>query len=310
MHLATLPRRPLRSLIVSLAATLVALLATAPAHAGVGDLYITSDAINKVKIFSGTVGTLVGPYVNSAAASGEMAIHFGATNGRALLGHSGGGVEEFDASTGAYIKTYNAAGGWQWAGIYAPDGNVFIGDMNTNDVRKYDSTTGAFMNVLCPILTPSDMEFGPNGDLYVCSLNGFVLEVNPSNGNIMNIINLPPGAQANDIAFLPSGEMLITAMQTCLVYRFSPAIVPLGSFAGTGWLRPHGIAISPYTGNVMVVDGVTCQVHEFDPVTFTELNANWLNPWPALKIVDLAFRPQAPTPAVHTTWGRVKNLYR
>ena len=42
-------------------------------------------------------------------------------------------------TTAAFSKTYNPAGGWQWAGLYVPSGNVYIGDMSTNDVREYDA---------------------------------------------------------------------------------------------------------------------------------------------------------------------------
>jgi hypothetical protein len=59
-----------------------------------------------------------------------------------------------------------------------------------------------------------------------------------------------------------------------------------------------------------VADGVTTQVHEFDPVTFAEINAAWRIPNTGDKIADIAFRPDAPTPAHGTTWGRIKSDYR
>jgi hypothetical protein len=103
----------------------------------------------------------------------------------------------------------------------------------------------------------------------------------------------------------------VTASRTNFCYRFNNAHVLTGQFQGTGWMRTHGIAISPHTGNILIADGVTTQVHEFDPLTFAELNANWLIPNPGDKIVDLAFRPaDQPTPASSTTWGRIKNAYR
>ena len=241
-----------------------------------------------------------------------MAIHFGTTNSRFLVGHAGGGVDEYDSSTGAFIKTYNPAGGWQWAGLYAPNGNVFIGDMSTNDVREYNSTTGAFVSVLCPVFGPADMRIGPNGHLYICSyMGGFVLEVDATSGATINQWFQPSGSRTNDIAFLPSGEILVTAMGANLVYRYSPALVPLGSFSGTGWARPHGIDISPHDGNIYVVDGVTTQVHVFHPSTFVELNPAFRNPDPEDKIVDLAFRPDShPTAVSPSTWSRMKGLYR
>ena len=109
----------------ALFALTLALLAPVAAHAVPGDLYVTSDASNQVRHYQPN-GTFVNVFTTTFAASGEMAIHFGATNNRVLVGHSFNGVEEFNATTGAYIKTYNPGGGWQWAGVYAPNGSVCL----------------------------------------------------------------------------------------------------------------------------------------------------------------------------------------
>ncbi len=305
MRLAT----PLRSALLFL----LAIAAAAPATAAVGDLYVTSDATNQTNIYSGTTGVFQSLYTNSVNGLGQMAIHFGATNNRALIGHNGLGVDEFNATTGAFIKTYSPGGGWQWAGIYAPNGDVLIGSMSTQDIRRYDPTTGAFISVFQTVTDPADMTYGPSGHLWVCSFGGAkVLKLNPNTGAIVGLIPLPPFSQPNDIAFNPANnEILITDMRLNVCYRFDgTSFAMLGTFAGTGWARPHGIVISPYTGNVLIVDGVTCQVHEFDPSTYVELNPAFLSPAPSLKIVDLEYRPSDPTPAKSTSWGRVKALYK
>ncbi|MEO5617343.1 MAG: hypothetical protein ABIS67_06200 [Candidatus Eisenbacteria bacterium] len=313
MHLAT-PLRRLSLRCLAAAFTLFAFAApVAASGVSVGDLLVTSDATNVTRNYSGTTGNLQSVFTNSIGALGQMAVHIGIANGRVLIGHNGGGVEEFDAATGAYIKTYNAGGGWQWAGIYAPNGTVLIGDMGTNDVRRYHPVTGAQIGFLAPVPSPSDMEFGPNGNLYVCSFNaGVVFEIDPVTGNVLNSIPLPAGGQANDVAFNPvNSEMLVTDTRFGVVHRFSyPAYAPLGTFAGTSWSFPHGIVISPHTGRVLAIDGTTAQVHEFNQFTYVETNANFLSPAPGLKIVDLAFVPAIPTPVSNTSWGRVKALYK
>jgi len=283
------------------------------ALAGPGDLYVTSDASNLCNVYSGTTGAYQSFYAQLNFAVGQMSIHFGATNNRALIGSSGGGVEEFDATTGAFIKNYAAGGGWQWGAVYAPNGDVLIGSMSTQDIRRYDSTTGAFISVLQNVTDPADMEYGPSGALWVCSYgNGLVYKLNPNNGNILGIIALPPNSQANDIAFNPANnEILVTDMRAIVCYRFDGnTFAPLGSFAGTGWGHPHGIVISPYTGHVLIVDGVTGQVHEFNPLTYAEITPAFLSPPPNTKIVDLQFRPSGATPTTNPSWGRVKALYR
>ena len=300
-----------RILVFAVVAGLV--LAPAPSHASgaPGDLYVTSDASDLVRTYGGLSGIYGGVFCSSTGGDGQLAIHFGATNGKVLIGHFAGGVEEHDATTGALLQTFAPGGGWQWAGVYAQGGTqVYIGSQSTNDVRRYDAVTGNMLGLLTPVPGPADMEFGPNGNLYICSYTTYaVFEVDPITGAPISSWSLPFGERANDIAFL-NGEFLVTSMGTNKVWRFDAAHNLVGQFAGTGWVRPHGIAISPHDGKIYVVDGVTTQVHVFDPITFAELNPAFLAPNPGDKIVDLAFRPEDPTPSNTTSWGRVKASYR
>ncbi len=310
MHLATPFRRPLFAFLLLAAFAVPA----AASSLSPGDLLVTSDASNLLNNYSGTTGVYQSLFTPTIGALGQMAVHLHPSNGRVLLGHNSGGVEEFDAN-GAYIKTYNAGGGWQWAGIYAPNGEVWAGDMLTDTVRRYNATTGAFIAMLTPVPSPSDMAFGPNGNLYVCSFNaGLVFEIDPTNGNVLNVIPLPGSfPQANDVTWNPAqaNEMLVTDTRAGVVHRYSyPGYVHQGTFAGTAWSFPHGITISPHTGRVLAIDGTTGQVHEFNQNTYVETNPAFLSPAPGLKIVDLAFVPGTPTPVTKTSWGRLKSLYK
>lgn len=269
-------------------------LAAGRASADVGDLYVTSDALNLVGQYAGASGAHQSTFLLSQAADGQLGIHFGVENNRVLIGHFTGGVEEFNATTGAYIKTYNPGGGRQWTGLYGPNGNVLIGSDLTADVREYDADTGAFVRVLTAAIgSPADMRIGPNGNLYVCSFIGrYVREVNPCSGALVSQWSQPGNGVTTDIAFNRNGEILVSCGHSNLVHRYDSAHNLLGSFAGSGWGFAHGIEISPWSGNVLVVDGVTSQVHEFHPTTYAELNSSFLAPAPAAKIVDLAFRPK------------------
>jgi len=308
MRLAT-PHRLLLATLV-LGAALAAPVSASTVNPG--DLLVTSDATNVTNNYVGTNGLFQSAFTPSVSGLGQMAVHFHPTNGRVLIGHSSGGVDEFD-SNGNYLKTYNAGGGWQWAGVYAPSGHVLIGDMLTNTVRRFNPNTGALVGMLTPVPSPADMDFGPNGNLYVCSFYaGVVFEIDPLTGNVLNTIAPPSPSQPNDVAWNPAnGEMLISDFRASVVHRYSyPGYVLLGDFAGTGWITPHGVAISPHNGRVLAIAGNTGQVHEFDPLTYTELDPTFLSPDPGLKIVDLAFAPANPTPVEKTSWGRIKSLYR
>ncbi len=288
---------------------------TAHASGGIGDLFVSSDAANNITAYDGVTGIGLGVFTNSVLAAGPLGLHwgYGPSAGKVLLGSFSGGVDEFDAN-GVYIKTYAPLPDWQWAGIYAPNGNAYIGSMATMDVREYDGTTGAFIRVLCPSPGgPADMAYGPNGNLYICEYMGSsVREVDAITGALVSFWNLPvAGARANDIAFLSSPpRILVTANGPDVCFVFNMAHAPIGVFSGSLWGRPHGITISPYTGNILVADGVSTQVSEHDPVTYAEINATWCNPGTNSKIVDLEFRPDEATPATKATWGTVKDRYR
>ncbi len=276
-------------------ACLTAAVALLPGLAHGHDLFVTSDAADTVRRYNGASGVFGSNFTPSIAAVGELGIHISVPYNRMLVGHFSGGVEEFNLTTGAYIKTYNPSGTVQWAGLYGPNGNVLIGDWSTNSVSEYNVNTGAFIQTLTSVSNPADMRIGPNGNLFICSYTGgSVLEVLATNGAFVSSWNLPATTQANDLAFNPNGEILVTAMVTNLVYRYDSAHNLLGSFSGTGWGNPHGIEISPYTGNVLVADGISGQVHEFHPTTYVELNPVFLQPEPGDKIVDITFGPPAP----------------
>lgn len=305
-------------LLLLLPALALTLAASAPrtAHAvfgGVGDMFVTGDVSNTVRSYGGTTGSFIGLF--GTITNSPLAIDFGATNGRVLVGGFTGGVLEFDATTGAYIKTYGPPG-WTWSGIYMPSGNVLVASTGTDQLIEYDAVTGALIGIWATLPStygPSDMRFGPNGNLYVGLYGGHgVYEYDPTSAALVSVVNLAPGSRVNDVEFL-NGEILVTALGTNMVFRFdsTPAHNLLGTFAGTGWGNTHGIAVSPHNGHIYVVDGVSAQVHEFDPLTFVELNANVLSPPPGDKVVDIEFRvDERPTPVTQSTWGRLKRLYR
>ena len=296
--------------VLAFAVLALAVLPAPPARAAVGDAYITSDASDLVRTYVGTAGTYINVFTPSVNAAGQLGIHFGASNNRVLVGAFGGGVDEFNASSGAYIKTYNPGGGTQWAGLYAPTGGVYIGSWVTGDVREYDATTGAFIRVVCPVLGPADMRIVGN-KLYIADYLGQSVKiVHAVSGAPMGGFLVPPSARPNDIVVL-NGEILVSCMPNVVLRYDEITFAPIGAFNSAGWFNPHGIEISPHDGNIYVVEGGAGQVHVFDPLTFVELNPAWLTPAPGDKIVDIEFRPPGdPTPAAAPSWGSVKQRYR
>jgi hypothetical protein len=275
--------------------------ALAQAPGAVGDLYVTEEATGEVHRHHGVSGVSLGVFATVAAPRRLMAIHSGVTFGHVLVGSDGGGVRELHRDSGAPIRTYNPLGGWQWAGVYAPNGQVLIGSMATNDVRRYRRSDGALLGVFGNVPGPADMVFGPNGNLFVCSFTaGGVYELNGNNGALV-AWRVPGVAAANDIVFLADGRRIVTSMGTNRAHVFDGNWTQLATFAGTGWGRPHGIDISPHDGNIHVVDGVTASVHVFDKTTYEELDASFVTI--DSKPVDIEFRRASPAAGDFSRYG-------
>jgi len=288
---------PTTSLRLSVCVALSAGLLAPVANATVGNLYVTQEAgPGHVLEFHGVTGAPVALF-GPALPGNIMAIHTGGAVGDVLVGAAFGGVQRLDRNTGAVVQTYNAGGGWQWAGIWRPGtGTVLIGDHATNDIREYDPDTGAFLGVFATgVNSPADMMFGPSGNLFVCSYapGAGVYEIDGASGSVLNQWGLGLGF-TNDIAFMPDGRRIVTAMGDNMAHVFDSSWNPITSFAGTGWGRIHGITVGPHDGLIYAIDGLTTNVHSFDPVTYAEINSNFSST--NTKPVDLEFRPAIPAP--------------
>ncbi len=265
--------------------------------ASVGNLFVTEEGPGNVLEYNGVTGAFVGPFSASPLSGNLMAIHTGGAVGDVLVGSAFGGVRRLDRNTGAVVQTYNAGGGWQWAGVWRPStGTVLIGDMNTDDIREYDPNTGALLGTFATgVNNPADMIFGPNGNLFVCSFaaGAGVYEIDGVTGAVVNQWGLGMGF-TNDIVFMPDGRRVVTAMGDNMAHVFDSGWNPITNFAGTGWGRIHGITISPHDGRIYAIDGLTTNVHSFDPVTYAEIDPNFAST--DTKPVDLEFRPVIPAP--------------
>ncbi|HYF16019.1 MAG TPA: WD40 repeat domain-containing protein [Phycisphaerales bacterium] len=261
-----------------------------------GNLYATQEAPGFVLEFNGVTGAPVAAFTGPLPGN-RMAIHTGGAAGDVLVGAAFGGVNRLDRNTGAVVQTYNAGGGWQWAGVWRPgSGTVLIGDMSTNDIREYDPDTGAYLGTFATgVNAPADMIFGPNGNLFVCSFasGAGVYEIDGVTGAVVNQWGLGMGF-TNDIVFMPDGRRIVTAMGDNMAHVFDSGWNQIATFAGTGWGRIHGITVSPHDGRIYAIDGLTTNVHSFDPVTYAEIDANFSST--NSKPVDLEFRAAIPAP--------------
>jgi len=145
-----------------------------------GDLYVPDsymvlryDGITGVpKPSPGQSGAVFNPGGFDGAIRGST---FAAT-GDPLISTDAGAIYALNKSTG--IATVFASGQPGFHGLtQGPDGNVYAACPFTSEVRRYNGTTGAFIDAFVPsgrggLNYAVDVAFGPDGDLYVASAFG------------------------------------------------------------------------------------------------------------------------------------------
>jgi sugar lactone lactonase YvrE len=58
--------------------------------------------------------------------------------------------------------------------VFVPDGNLYFSSFNSNEIKRYNGTTGQFMDNFVSagiggLVAPDGLVFGPGGNLYVSS---------------------------------------------------------------------------------------------------------------------------------------------
>ncbi|MBX9627946.1 MAG: putative Ig domain-containing protein, partial [Gemmataceae bacterium] len=101
-----------------------------------------------------------GPYMIRFGPDGRL---YASDQGDGGRPYSGGRVIRFDGETGGYLGEFLPAG---VAGLNAPadlawaaDGRLYVSDYYGHEVRRYDATTGAFIDTLASPYSPFQMEF-------------------------------------------------------------------------------------------------------------------------------------------------------
>lgn len=323
-----------------------------PAFAGepgaVGDLYVTLSYSHKVVQFDGQTGALVGDFVTPG--SGGLDRAWGLTwgpNGNLFVVSEGygenAGIIEYDGTTGAFVRWVVGPGDvntWEtgWLSrpshaVFGADGNLYVAGQWNSAIHEYDGLTGDWLGTFAigglpsgGLRIPQDLEFGPNGNLFVIS--GYeaenpsgegrgIFEYHHATGRLVRVIvgddnpdiHMPIGAS---LLFRPNGNLLLTSTDLDLVtgdtYRnevlefdgqtgeLLGALVPDGS----GLDRGTGMTYGP-NGNLFVASANALEILEFDGQTGALVGtfaSSGVSPYP----MDLAFKPapldSMPAPAV------------
>jgi RHS repeat-associated protein len=253
---------------------------------------------------------VIGPDGNLyVATTGPSVLRFNGTTGQPMPSPGNGGA--VFVSDGGLTLSYGLA--------FGPDGNLYVGDYgslaggsNPPSIRRYNGTTGVFMNVFVSggglTSNPTGIIFGPDGNLYVCNdLDGnSVLRYNgttglpmPSPGNTgATFVAAGSGGliRPQGIAFGPDGNLYVSGQQNFAVIRYSGTTGAFIDVFASGFPTGlEGIRFGP-DGNLYVVcngvqryNGTTGAFID----TFVQLSADLLDA-PDLLFIE--------APGVATIW--------
>jgi DNA-binding beta-propeller fold protein YncE len=128
-------------------------------------------------------------------------------------------IGRFNGSTGAFMGAFTSGQNGQVRHMAFHNGYLYMATQESNDVVRYDATTGAFVDVFVPpgsggLGVPSGLTFGPDGNLYVTSNGNAVLRYDSTTGAPLGtFVGTSSGglSGAGGMAFDPSGAYLYVA---------------------------------------------------------------------------------------------------
>lgn len=153
---------------------------------------------------------------------------------------------------------------------FGPDGDLYVGSFDGDDIRKYDGQTGAYLGIFVPAglgnLNGPDagMVFGPDGDLYVPSFwSNRIIRYDGETGALIGMFAGPTQGVSRPrmLRFRSDGVLFVTSWGNGRILRFTPDGTSLGTFAFVG--TPTGLVFDPANGDVLVTSDNTNTVRRF-----------------------------------------------
>ena len=202
-------------------------------------------------------------------------------------------VLAYNETSGAFARVAASGGalGDPLGVVLGLDGNLLVSDGQTNQVKRYDGTTGAFINVFAStnLAGPEGMTIH-QGSLYVTNSNPpqGVQRFDATSGvNTGNFVPTLPNPSPRDVKVNPANNRLyVLYYNAATVETFDLTtmasfglLMPAGSPIGSGGLyTPSAMAFGP-DGNLYISGGTfggNLGVRRYDPVTgaFIDFFAN------------------------------------
>jgi hypothetical protein len=234
----------------------------------------------EVEAFDGTTGVALGDFTSGGPTSkSPSGIAFGGPQGNLFVKHwSGEGtIEEYDGVTGAYIRTF-PSGGVLEGGVglaLGPEGHLYAPD-STRGISRWDTTSGLSLGTFVAagaggLEWPTVARFGPDGNLYVGSLNFVsdvheVLRFDGTTGAFIDVFvaNGSGGLVGpRDHAFGPGGDLFVSSHPMGEVLRFDGMTGEFEQVFASSLTFPYGLAWGP-GADLFVAEGGKGTVHRLD----------------------------------------------
>jgi DNA-binding beta-propeller fold protein YncE len=209
-------------------------------------------------------------------------------------------VIRIDPETGQALGVFTSGGDLTFPkGVaFGPDGHLYVSDLNA--VKRFNGSTGAYMNEVVALPAVSDLKFGPDGRLYLARVNS-LLQYDAGSGKLLK--QIWPGP-FESLTFAPNGDLYASELSGDDVFRFEAGTFTyLGVFASGGGLNdPAGLAFGP-DGNLYVVSNKTGSVKRYSGTTGAFMDDFIASPTGKLRLPwGILFRTAAPPASTKTTW--------
>jgi streptogramin lyase len=273
-----------------------------------GYLYVSSTNSASVLRYDATTGAFIDAFV-SAGSGGLKAptgLLFGPDGNLYVNSQVDDSVLRYDGMTGAPLPAPGRNGAVfvpsHSGGLlnnygqldFGPDGNLYVASDGTNNVLRYDGTTGEFLGVFVPagsggLNQPEGLVFGPDGRLYVAS------------GGTNNVLRYDGNSGAFLGVFTGAGGSLM--FPAYITYWDMDAAGPGSSLGGP---RPHslrGAPLNPIIGDLPLPAAAPTWTGSSGEANMSEMPAIGLQ-WNQLAAAEPAQRTQdAPRPRIEPNPG-------
>jgi streptogramin lyase len=172
--------------------------------------------------------------------------------------------------TGQFLSVFASGGGLvnPVGATFGPDGHLYVASANTNQVLRFDGSTGAPLGVLGTVTAPRNLNVGPDGLLYICSgSTGRVVRYSTS-GQFFGVFAQSSLIAGNtSLTFGPDFHLYVGSVTNNQVVRFHGVTGALiGVFANVGLSGTHDLSFGP-DGHLYVSNAFSNSIVRFDGAT-------------------------------------------